>query len=112
MFAIRYVALLSLVVWLGGTIMLVAGSLVGPVRAHFHLVEYACAFIVLVCLFAIKFIGPPPHAFMPRVAIVVLMLIIAVASAFQFDRWPEASTALMGLNGALGLVLLYWYVKE
>jgi hypothetical protein len=112
MFAIRYAALLALVVWLGGMIMLVAGSLVGPIQAHFHLVEYACGFVVLVCLFALKFIGPPPHAFIPRVTIVVLMLIVAVASGFSFERSPQVSAGLLAVNAVLGLVLLYWYVKE
>jgi len=93
-----------------------------------------------VCLFAIKFLGPPPRAFIARAAIVVVMLIIAVYSGYpvsreiaqiqshlsgpvnalpeadprrvRFDRLHQASTALMTINMALGLVLLFWYVRE
>lgn len=162
MLAIRYVALLALVIWLGGMITLgllvapstfqvlqaadpvsgrgLAGSLFGAILRNFHVVEYACGFVVLVCLFAIKFMGPPPHAFIPRVTIIVLMLISSVTSGYavtpeivrlqsevsgpinglpetdarrvRFDRMHQTSTGLMTVNMALGLVLLFWYVKE
>jgi hypothetical protein len=162
MFAIRYAALLALVVWLGGMIMLgllvapstfrvlqaadpaagrlLAGSLFGEILRHFHLVAYVCGFIILVCLFALKFIGPPPRAFIPRAGIVIVMLLIAVYSGFpvsreigqiqsqvsgpmnglpetdarriRFDRLHETSTVLMTINMALGLVLLFWYIRE
>jgi hypothetical protein len=162
MLAIRYVALLALVIWLGGMIMLgllvapatfrvlqaaepvtgrvLAGSVFGEILRNFHLVAYACGFVVLVCLFAIKFLGPPPHAFIPRVAIIVAMLLIAVYSGYpvareiadvqsqvsgpmnglsptdarrmRFDTLHQRSTVLMTINMALGLVLLFWYVRE
>ena len=41
---------------------------------------------MLVCLFAIKFLGPPPQSFIPRVAIVAAMLIIAVYSGYPLTR--------------------------
>jgi hypothetical protein len=111
--AIRYVALLSLVVWLGGMITLVLfGTASSDIRANFHFLEYVCGTSVLVCLFAIKFIGPPPHGFIPRVAIVVLMLIVAVASGLQPDQLPAVAYGLRAANLGLGLVLLSWYVKE
>jgi hypothetical protein len=162
MVAIRYVALLALVVWLGGMIMLgvlvapstfrvlqaaepvtgrvLAGSLFGDILRQFHLVAYGCGIVILVCLFAIKFLGPPPPAFIPRAAIVVVMLLIAVYSGYpvsreiaeiqshvsgplnalpdtdarrvRFDRLHRVSTTLMTINMALGLVLLGWYIRE
>lgn len=113
MFAIRYAALLSLVVWLGGMITLALFGISSPdVLANFHLAEYICGTLLLVCLFAIKFIGPPPHGFIPRVAIVVLMLIVAVSAGLQLDKLPKVSNALRTANLGLGLALLYWYVKE
>ncbi|HWF84843.1 MAG TPA: DUF4149 domain-containing protein [Vicinamibacterales bacterium] len=162
MLVIRYTALLALVVWLGGMIILglivapsifevlqtanpatgrdLAGSLFGTIFWHFHLVAYACAFVILTCLFAIKFLGPPPASFIPRVSIVVVMLIVAVFSGYpvargivqarsqvsgpmsalpdrdvrrvQFERLHETSTALMAINMTLGLILLFWYVRE
>ena len=162
MLVIRYTALLALVVWLGGMIVLglivapsafqvleaanpatghaLAGSLLGAIFWHFHVVSYACALVILACLFAIKFLGPPPASFVPRVSIVAVMLTAALYSGFpvtrgllqlqsqapgpvsalpdhdarrvQFDRLHETFTALMAVNLSLGLVLLFWYVRE
>jgi hypothetical protein len=162
MLLIRYTALLALVVWLGGMILLalvvgpstfqvlqsaapangstIAGPLIGTMLRQFHVVAYVCGSLMLVCLFAIKFLGPPPQSFIPRVAIVAAMLIIAVYSGYpltratarvraqvsgpvsalpatdarrvEFDRLHQISTALMAVNAALGLVLLFWYVRE
>jgi uncharacterized membrane protein len=162
MLAIRYTALLALVVWLGGMILLavivapstfqvlqaaapatgraLAGSLFGTMLRHFNVVSYVCGFLMLVCLFAIKFLGPPPQSFIPRVAIVAAMLVVAVYSGYpvaraigrvqaqvsgpisalpptdarrvEFDRLHQTSTTLMAINVGLGLVLLFWYVRE
>ena len=79
MFAVRYVALAALVVWVGGMI----GTSVVPS----HVVAYACGGIILACLLVMKFVGPPPRAFKPRVAIVVLMLAVA---AFAGTTLPYA----------------------
>ena len=87
-----------------------------------------------------KLLGPPPQNFIPRIAIVVVMLGIAVYSGVpvtreitsiqsqiagpvsslpesdprraRFDRLHAMSTTLMTINMGLGLVLLYWYVNE
>jgi hypothetical protein len=103
-------------------------------------VAYACAFVMLTCLFAIKFLGPTPASFLPRVSIVAVMLVVAVYSGYpvargvvpvapeasgptsavpdrdarrvQFERLHEAATAPMAINLSLGLVLLFWYVRE
>ena len=162
MFAIRYVALLALVVWLGGMILLgalvapstfrvlqtsdgeagrvLAGSLFGEILRLFHVLAYACGAIILACLLVMKFVGPPPRAFVLRAAIVVVMLGIALYSGgpvsreivrvqaqvtgpmnrladndprrMRFDRLHQTSTTLMTINMALGLVLLFWYVRE
>ena len=162
MFAIRYVALLALVVWLGGMILLgalvapstfrmlqasdaetgrvLAGSLFGEILRLFHVLAYACGAIILACLLVMKFVGPPPQGFVLRAGIVVLMLGIALYSGvpvsreiaqiqshvtgpinrlahndprwIRFDRLHQTSTALMTINMALGLVLLFWYVRE
>ena len=162
MLAIRYVALAALAVWLGGMLILglvvapstfhaleaadpasgrvLAGVAFGEVLRQFHLVTYACGAIVLVGLFTMKFLGPPPRAFVPRAAIVALMLGVAVYSGvlvsgelatvqariegpvgrlpetdarrLRFDQLHRLSTTLMTINMALGLVLLSWYVRE
>jgi hypothetical protein len=162
MLAVRYVALAALVVWLGGMVVLglvvapstfrvlqaaapengrvLAGAVFGEVLRLFHLIAYACGAVILACFLVLKFIGPPPPAFLPRAAIVVLMLGLAIYSGVpvtreldaiqaqvagsvsrlpesdprrvRFDRLHRTSTALMTINMGLGLVLLFWYVRE
>jgi uncharacterized membrane protein len=164
MVVIRYLALTVLVIWLGGMVVLgllvapstfgvlqasapdpgsgrmLAGAVFGEILRRFHLLAYACGALLLVSLLAMKFIGPPPQAFVARAAIVALMLAIAIYSGVpvsreiaalqaqvsgpmsalpqtdarraRFDRLHSLSTTLMTINMGLGLVLLYWYVRE
>ena len=91
MVVIRYLALTALVVWLGGMIVLgllvapstfgvlqtaaadaangrmLAGAVFGEILRRFHFLAYGCGAILIVCLLAMKFIGPPPAAFIPRI---------------------------------------------
>ena len=83
MLAVRYVALAALVVWLGGMVTVVFGESLPP----FHFVALTCGAVILVSLFVMKFVGPPPRGFVPR-------------------------AALTAINLALGLLLLFWYVRE
>src|SRR5262249_57296914 len=84
MVAVRYVALLALVVWLGGMVMLgavvapstfrvlqaadpaagrvLAGALFGEILRLFHLLAYACGALIILALVVMKFVGPPPPA--------------------------------------------------
>jgi hypothetical protein len=160
--AIRYLALAALVVWLGGMVVLglivapttfrvlqeadpsggrvIAGALFGDLLAQFHWLAYACGGVVLVALFVMKFVGPPPPAFVVRAAIVAAMLAIAVYSGVpvareiaqiqaglagpinalpaadprraRFDALHRTATTLMTVNMGLGLVLLSWYARE
>jgi hypothetical protein len=162
MAAVRYLALMALVIWLGGMIIvglivapstfrvlqatdplngrMLAGAVFGEVLRLFHFVAYACGIVVLICLFLMKFIGPPPSAFVARAVIVAVMLGLAFYSGFpvtrelndiqskvngpvsrlsqddprrvRFDRLHRTSTALMTINMGLGLVLLFWYIRE
>jgi len=104
MLAVRYVALAALVVWLGGMVTAVFGEFLRP----FHLVSLVCGAVILVSLFVMKFVGPPPHAFVPRAALTALMLLVLGVSAVL----RSASSLLVGINLVLGLVLLFWYVRE
>ena len=162
MLAIRYVALTALVVWLGGMVILgllvapstfgvlqsadpangrmLAGAVFGTILRRFHYVAYACGAILYISLFVMKFVGPPPQAFVVRAVIVFVMLVVALYSGVpvtrelehiqsqvtgpvsrlpetderrvRFDQLHRRSTMLMTLNMGLGLVLLYWYVRE
>jgi hypothetical protein len=160
-FVVRYLALAALAAWVGG--MMVLSLLAGPSTLHwlqgtpvsdpvtggtsisallrlFHALAYACGGVILVCLFAIKFLGPPPHAFKLRAALVALMIAIAFYGGFgparemtriesqvsgpvealpvtdarrqRFDGLHVTSAALMVTNVMLGLALLFWYVRE
>jgi hypothetical protein len=160
--AVRYLALVALVVWLGGMVVLgllvapstfsvlqgadpasgrlLAGAVFGEILRRFHLLAYACGAILIVCLFVIKFIGPPPYGFLVRVGIVAVMLALALYSGVpvsrgiaqiqsqvsgpisrlpdtdprrvRFDRLHRMSTMLMTVNMGLGFVLLFWYARE
>lgn len=162
MLAIRYLALTALVIWLGGMVVLgllvapstfgvlqasdpthgrmLAGAVFGEILRRFHVLAYACGAVLLVCLLLMKFVGPPPHGFIPRVGIVVVMLALAAYSGLavsreieqiqsqvtgpisrlpetdarrvRFDQLHGLSTTLMTINMGLGLLLLYWYVRE
>jgi hypothetical protein len=100
MFVVRYVALLALVLWL--SVML---NETGWIRPG-HLVGFACGATLLVSLTALKFLGPPPHAFFSRVAIVGVMLMVAIYSRYS------GRTAPMAIDFVLGVVLLAWYARE
>ena len=65
---------------------ILAGALFGAILRQFHFVAYACGAILLVCLFVMKFLGPPPHAFVVRVALVVIMLALALYSGVPLTR--------------------------
>jgi len=103
MVVVRYVALLALVVWLGA----MQSALVGNPGASYIAIAYGCGATLVLCLFALKFVGPPPRAFFIRLGIVVLMLLMTL-----FDRWLIPGATATYVNTALGLVLLAWYAHE
>ena len=105
MIVVRYVTLVALVIWLGAMVDERFGELVR--RAH--LLTYACGAVTVVGLFVLKFMGPPPRAFVLRAGIALLMLAVAAAGAFVAR---DALNLLLTVNIALGLVLLIWYVRE
>lgn len=156
---VRYLALVALTVWLGSmsvlSVLLVPaicgalqiadgrllpGDLLSEVLRVFHLLAYVCGAVLLICLFVIKFVGPPPRAFKLRSALVACMLAIALYSGIplarqmtavqshepapvtglsdtdpqrtRFDRLQATASTLLAINMALGLVLLSWYVRE
>jgi len=102
MVVVRYVALAALVIWLGA----LQGVLVDS-RTPATTIAYVCGGVLLVCLFALKFVGPPPRAFVPRLALVVLMLAVTMVQFW----WSSARTPTL-INMALGFTLLAWYAHE
>ena len=106
MILVRYATLVALVIWLAAMV----DERFGDLLRRAHLLGYACGAATVVGLFVLKFLGPPPIAFILRAGITVLMLAIAGAAAFVAPR--EASNLLMTVNIGLGFILLIWYVRE
>jgi hypothetical protein len=106
MIVVRYATLVALVLWLAVMLDVRFGELLR--RAD--LISYGCGAATIVGLFVLKFMGPPPRAFVVRAAAAAVMLIIAVASSLAANRGTAAM--LLTINIALGFVLLIWYVRE
>ena len=103
MAVVRFAALVALVVWLGGLQGAVFGNRSGGLPTW---LAYTTGGLIVVSLFAMKFLGPPPHSFVARVALVTLMLVLTLVD--QFYRLPAVTVITL----ALGFVLLAWYVRE
>jgi hypothetical protein len=94
--ALRFVALLTLVIWIGGLLALgaiaapsifdvlavtqpdhgrlLAGALFGEILRRFHLVSYAAGGLLLATLILRRVLGPGPRRFAWRAGLVTLML--------------------------------------
>lgn len=97
---LRYVYVLSLVVWLGGMIMLggivaptifqvlqasapeagraLAGEAFGAMLGRFHYVAYGCGGVLLLSLLVMALLGPRPVHFAVRTVLVAGMLAVAL----------------------------------
>jgi hypothetical protein len=106
MIAVRFATLVALVLWLGA----MTATRFGELFRRVDLVAYTCGAVTIVGLFVMKFMGPPPHSFVARAGVAVLMLAIAAGAAFT--RTSGTADALLAVNIALGFVLLTWYVRE
>jgi hypothetical protein len=104
MLSVRYVVLVALVVWLGGMVTVLLGDWLRPALV----VGAGCGGVILIGLFVLKFVGPPPRGFIPRAALTALMLLLVAASA----RYRTFAIQLTAVNLVLGLILLFWYVRE
>src|SRR5262249_14412570 len=93
---VRYVALAALVVWLGSTV-----AVAGEVGRHLSELSLISGAVMVVGLFVMKFVGPPPHAFVVRVALVAAMLAVTLLA-----RWRGESRASLLVAAGLGFVLL------
>jgi hypothetical protein len=96
MLALRYAALLALVVWCGGLIALgavaapaafdvsaarqvgdgrlLAGAIVGEALRRFHRIAYFCGAAVILSLLARRILGPKPRRAGIRLALAAIML--------------------------------------
>jgi len=108
-FVVRYAALAALAIWVGGMVApfwLDAGSTrLQPLSRQ---LAYPCGGAVLISLFLLKFLGPPPRAFAFRAALIVLML--AIVTYAQVMTVTSPVPALVTI--LVGLILLSWYARE
>jgi len=108
MFALRYAAVLALVIWMGGLLALgaiaapvifdviarsnvangrvLAGAIFGEALRQFHVVAYGCGAAIVLTLLVRAVLGPRPRRFALRVAITVLMLGAALYSGIVITR--------------------------
>lgn len=108
MVVVRYVALVALVIWVGGmATVLVAADPARDLMATLQPIAYACGAAILVSFLLMKFVGPPPHAFFPRFGLAALMLAVTIYAAYTDTERLGAAASV-----AVGLVLLTWYVRE
>lgn len=102
MLALRYAALLALLVWSGGLVAIgavaapaafeaieargvadsraIAGAVVGEVLRRFHQVAYACGAVLILTLVARRILGPRPRRAGVRIALASIMLAATVYS--------------------------------
>jgi len=102
MLALRYVALLTLVIWVGGLLALggiaapstfdvlaarhvpddrlLAGALFGEMLRRFEGVSYIAGGLLLLTLVTRRILGPRPHRFAWRAGIATLMLLASVCA--------------------------------
>lgn len=109
MFAVRYVALVALSLWLGVLLLLAGGAGAAPAAMRsLQLAGYLCGAIVLIALFILKFVGPPPRAFKLRAALAFALLVLDIYVSETHAR----AAPFKVVNVALALVLLSWYARE
>ena len=118
MLALRYAALVTLVVWVGGLLALgaiaapaifdvtawrhtadgrvLAGAIFGETLRRFHLVSYAAGGLLLLTLLTRAVLGPRPRRFAWRAALAMLMLGASLASGIVVAR------RIASVQGAIG----------
>ena len=119
MFALRYAAVLALVLWIGGLLALgafvapavfdvpaarqvpdnraLSGAIFGEVLRRFYLVSYACGAVVLGTLGARAVLGPRPRPFGIRVGIAATMLATALYSGLVVSHDVERVRTEIGI---------------
>jgi hypothetical protein len=109
MFVVRYVALVALAIWVGGMVApLWLGDSTARIQPLSRQLAYSCGGALLVSLFLLKFVGPPPRAFPFRAALVVIML----ATVTYAHAAAVTSIVPVALNVVVGLTLMSWYARE
>jgi hypothetical protein len=109
--ALRYVYVLALSLWFGGTI--IVGTLASPVSdvvlRRFFRMTYVSGALLIASLFAMALLGPRPSGFFARMAVAVAMYVVTIYAG----RELHALTAgVMTAIAAAGLALLFWEARD
>ncbi len=111
MIAVRYVYVLALSIWFGGTIII--GGVIHPaslqVQHRFFLISCASGALLLTSLLAMALIGPRPSQFAWRLGIAVLMFAVTVYTGLALTMVAPAAKFVIGLGG---LALLFWEARD
>jgi Domain of unknown function (DUF4149) len=119
MLALRYAALLALVVWVGGLFALgaiaapaifdvvaarqipdgrlVAGAIFGEILRRFHHVAYICGVVLTLSLTARAVLGPRPRRFALRAGLALAMLAAAAYSGLVVSPQIERLQTITGV---------------
>lgn len=122
MLAVRYAAVLALVVWIGGLVALggfaapaafdvlgalgpdgraLAGAVFGEALRRFHGTVYLCGSLLLVSLAARAVLGPRPRAFAFRVLVAAVMLGAALWTGFVLLPQIQEAQLAAGVSAAV-----------
>jgi hypothetical protein len=118
MLALRFVALLALVVWVGGLLALgaiaapsifavlaiaqpdggrlLAGALFGEILRRFHMVSYGAGALLLGTILLRRVLGPAPRRFAWRAGIATVMLAASAYSGLVVASRIEALQSAIG----------------
>jgi hypothetical protein len=109
--ALRYVYVLALSLWFGGTI--VVGTLAAPVSelvlARFFRVSYVSGGLLIVSLFVMALLGPRPSQYFARMAVAVAMYLVTIYAGRELHA---LSTVVMTPIIVAGLALLFWEARD
>ena len=111
MVALRYLYVLALSVWFGGSIIvgLVAAPVSDPVLQRFFLVSYVSGGTLLVSLLAMGLLGPRPSGYAARFGVATAMC----ATTLHAGRDAHALTpATLAIILICGLALLFWEARD
>ena len=111
MIALRYVYVLALSIWFGGTVII--GGVISPapvqVQHRFFLISCIAGALLLMSLLAMALIGPRPSRFAWRLSIALLMLAVTIYAGVGVPAIPPAAMLVVAVGG---LALLFWEARD
>lgn len=107
MLALRYIYVLALSLWFGGTLI---NGLVAPPETEralhlFFLLSYVSSGLLVSSLLSMALLGPRPSSFAARLAVAVAMSGLTLYSGLGLHALPLGMTLLIAAGG---LTLLFW----